>query len=175
MWNVFKHTFLIPCIFNDSNSTDLLMLNLNCASLVDGVDLRRFMSNIRPWIGIVFFVAYLYYLWQTFLSKSLENQRRAFLACPFSGLFEARQNIRLLLNTFNEEEGDWVSDNIKYMWVGAGRHCGRQGQQGGAFLFSELFEVRENIRLLLNTINEGEGDRVSLIRWKGGERLRRTR
>ena len=38
----------------------------------------------------------------------------------------------------------------------------------GAFPCSELFEVRENIRLLLNTINEGEGDRVSLIWWKGG-------
>ena len=38
----------------------------------------------------------------------------------------------------------------------------------GAFPSSELFEVRENIRLLLNTINEGEGDRVSLIRWKEG-------
>ena len=37
-----------------------------------------------------------------------------------------------------------------------------------AFPSSELFEVRENIRLLLNTINEGEGDRVSLIWWKGG-------
>ena len=38
----------------------------------------------------------------------------------------------------------------------------------GVFPSPELFEVRENIRLLLNTINEGEGDRVSLIRWKGG-------
>ena len=32
---------------------------------------------------------------------------------------------RRIVYTFN------MSDHIKYMWVGDGRHCGRQGQQGG--------------------------------------------
>ena len=91
------------------------------------------MSNIRPWVGIVFFVTHLFCLQQTFLSESLENQRRSFWACPSSGLFEVRQNIRLLLNTINEGEGDRVS----LIWWKGGR---------GAIEADEIRESRENVK-----------------------------